>query len=239
MKRHAALFLAAALLTACSVLGEAPESTPSPYLEDRSTLTGVPCAAPCWQGLLVGKSTEGDVRAALARLTFIDQHAVTWSSRESALSLDTREWVPATEVSAACLRYPHQPCLMIQLVEGVVTGIVLQPNYDLKVGDVLTHLGTPDYLANEPLATEVIWCQFHLVWNQKQLVLSSQIFKGIPPDACDSLRTTGRVPGSLQLVEISYLSPRAVAWYARRYFEYYTLSLSTPDPLVVPITPLP
>ncbi len=48
-----------------------PAFTPSPDQMDKSPFTGVPCAAPCWQGLEVGKSSESEVTSVLSTLTFI------------------------------------------------------------------------------------------------------------------------------------------------------------------------
>jgi hypothetical protein len=50
--------------------------TPLPEQMDQSPFTGTPCAAPCWHGLEVGKSSEDEVISVLSTLTFINQDSI-------------------------------------------------------------------------------------------------------------------------------------------------------------------
>jgi len=68
--------LLVAVSTGCVAWGWRVAPTPTPTLEptliDWSILTGLPCAAPCWYGLEVGRSTKSDILATARPLSFID-----------------------------------------------------------------------------------------------------------------------------------------------------------------------
>ena len=61
-----------------SITQETPTqaATTDPGLVDDSLLTDIPCKAPCWYGLELGKSTEADVLTTLHELSFIDPNRI-------------------------------------------------------------------------------------------------------------------------------------------------------------------
>src|SRR5947207_7639708 len=50
-------------------------STPSAEQVDKNPFPGIPCAAPCWHGLQINKSSKEDVLSTLDRLPFIDHNS--------------------------------------------------------------------------------------------------------------------------------------------------------------------
>ena len=67
-----------ALLTGCSsLLPITAEPLPTAII-DKSPFTDVPCSAPCWHGLVIGKSSESQVRSTLSALPFLDQSTIQY-----------------------------------------------------------------------------------------------------------------------------------------------------------------
>ena len=67
-----AFWFAAVLLGACGWQVATPTNEPPRELTDRSLLTGLPCEAPCWQGLILGLTTKAESLAVAQTLSFID-----------------------------------------------------------------------------------------------------------------------------------------------------------------------
>ena len=67
-----------ALLTGCSsLLPVTAEPLPTAII-DKSPFTDVPCSAPCWHGLVIGKSSASEVRSTLSVLPFINQKTIRY-----------------------------------------------------------------------------------------------------------------------------------------------------------------
>jgi|WetSurSiteA1Bulk_404760.scaffolds.fasta_scaffold37010_1 hypothetical protein len=194
----------AALLNGCSVI----KSTPSPEQVDRSPFTGIPCAAPCWHSLLIGKSAENDVINVLPSLTFIDQKSVKVSKRDWLEKIDFSGSAPGMVVYANCI-YPNgKLCLSLTVVDDVLTNIVIDLNYDITVDEAIKYLGNPDRVVYRNSGAEWIICYVDLIWGSKQLVLTSRRFEGYEEFErnCGVVRDTGKVPSSLLLSEVGYVS---------------------------------
>src|SRR5258706_6389132 len=101
--------IAAALLFACA------KPTLPPQQMDKSPFTGTPCAAPCWRGLAVGKSSEDSVMSTLPTLTFIDQNTIQ-VFRGSRPTIDNSAFAPGMEVTASCVQ-SNQQCLSLTVLE--------------------------------------------------------------------------------------------------------------------------
>jgi hypothetical protein len=69
---------------------------------EKSLFVGVPCSAPCWQVLSIGKSNESDVRATLLKLAFIDQDTINFHEM-SMPSINPGVYAPGVEITAACV----------------------------------------------------------------------------------------------------------------------------------------
>ena len=201
--------LIAALLSGCSA--PKPISPLPPDQVDKSPFTGIPCAAPCWHGLTVGKSTESDVTTTLGTLTFIDQKTINSHRMPSMPSTDPSIWAQGAEITADC-KYDERPCLTLRVVEDVLTEIVIELNYEIEVNAAIGYLGQPDYVGYRNLGAEQIRCEIDLVWSKKQLVLVSALFEG--PDEveknCSKLRHTGKIAPNLQISNVRYLSAPAI-----------------------------
>lgn len=183
-------------------------STPAPSLAemDKSPFTGIPCEAPCWQGLEVGKSSESDVLSVLPNLSFIDQGTVIVNQVPSMPSLDPKVWTNGVRLTASCL-HPKKQCLTLMIADNVLTDIEIKLNYEISVEETIEFLGTPSYLGYVNLGAEKVMCDVYLVWMDKNLILSSR-FEGPKnmDNTCRVIHDTGRIFSNLIISNVKYSS---------------------------------
>ena len=185
-----------------------PFDTPSVEQMDKSPFAGIPCAAPCWYNLEVGKSSENDVIALLPTLTFIEQDSIQMF-RTSMPNYDFTASAPGVNIVASCV-HSNEECLDLRVVDDVLTKIVVELNYEIKVDEAIGYLGNPNYIGYDNIGSERVICEVYLVWSDTRLVLAST-FEGIEgSDAveknCHVVRDTGKVPSNLLILEARYLS---------------------------------
>jgi hypothetical protein len=103
---------------------------------DRSFLTDEPCAAPCWYGLVPGKSSKDDAPRVLAELPFVNQATI----REESYELYGRE-----EIAITC-QFKNQNGfgVGINIYDDIVRQISLA-SHGLNLEDVAQKLGDPDH----------------------------------------------------------------------------------------------
>lgn len=193
------------LLFGCS------KTTPSPNQVDKSPFTGIPCAAPCWHGLLIGKSNENEVASTLQTLTFIDQNSVYYHKMTSMSTLNPGVFGEGVEIRADCVSSKKQ-CLSIQVVENILTQISIKLNYQFNVEEALRNLGNPDYIGFDRAGGEQTACRVFLIWSKKRLLLASETFKGLSAAEknCFQIRETGKISPSLLISEVRYTSTAAI-----------------------------
>ena len=102
---------------------------------DRRILTGDPCAAPCWQGIVPGEKMAP--KEALRLVRGLPHVIEAWLAMESDHATVTWVWP----------RWPEQEHLLlnsIDLVAETVIAIDIQPEFKLFVEDVITEYGAPE-----------------------------------------------------------------------------------------------
>ena len=176
----------------------------APELMDKSPFIGDPCAAPCWHGLEIAKSTESEVVSTLKSLSFIDQETLKIKS-SSGPSFDPKITVPGKWITADCLR-PQTHCLDVDIADGKLRDIKSILNYKITFDEIVKDIGNPDKVVRTDYSAEIIACYIRLVWVQKQLVLVSKRFTGAK--GCDYSQTavsSGLVEASLEIEEVDFL----------------------------------
>jgi hypothetical protein len=186
-----------------------PLVTLSPEQVDNSPFTGIPCAAPCWRGLEVGKSTEKDALEIVATLTFINQESVQVYRRPSMPDYHIMDSGPGIEIDANCIN-SEKICLNLTTANDVVQKIVVGLNYEIGPDEAIAYLGTPDVVVVLPIGSEIFVCDVDLVWKNSRLVLTSTFradtdLEGVKK-YCDGISNTAKVPSSLLISEARYLS---------------------------------
>lgn len=181
--------------------------TPLPSQIDKSLFTGVPCEAPCWYGLEIGKSNEDDVLVTLATLSFLKQDTININPVTSMPSIDSSIWSDGVRITADCT-YPQKHCITVNVVDDILTKIEVELNYDIDVNEVVENLGKPDYIGYGMLGGERIICEVYLVYQDKRTVLVSQKFEGhkTVEKYCGTIRDTGKVMSTLVVPRIRYMS---------------------------------
>jgi hypothetical protein len=208
------LLLLVAVLAGCGTggWGVAPTPTLEPSLIDSSILTGVPCAAQCWYGLEIGRSTKADILATARTLSFIDPQAIT-EEPSGYFDPSTRANVAATIIHLDCRQPEGAPCAGLLVVNDVLKQIYLFPPPSLSFGQAVAHLGPPDYVAPSAVAGSTGLCNVVLVWKQRniEVFFRSDIYGGPPPKRdqvrCEDVHSSKDVSPNLPVGQMVYSSP--------------------------------
>ena len=180
-------------------------STLEPTLIDWSILTDLPCAAPCWYGLEVGRSTKPGILATARTLSFIDPNGITEEPYRYFHS-STQEYIPATFIRLNCRQAEGGTCTGLVVVNDVLKEIHLWPPPGLTLSQAVAHLGPPDYL--EPLARiESTLCDVALIWTQRGIWIA--YLNGSPQSRvrCQEVHGSRDVSPNLPAEQIIYSSP--------------------------------
>jgi hypothetical protein len=200
--------LAVVALISCRAEGREFTLTPTPTLEpsliDSSILTGLPCAAPCWYGLEIGRSTKSDILATARTLSFIDSKEFPedpfyyWDPSK-------RADVVATLIRLRCRSPERGPCASLVVLNNVLKEIYLSPPPAFTLGQAVVYLGPPDYF--EPLARiESTLCDVALIWKQRGIWIAFR--SGSPQKVqCRDVHGSKDVSPNLLVAQIIYGSP--------------------------------
>jgi hypothetical protein len=134
---------------------------------DRSFLTKIPCAAPCWYGLTPGVSVLDDVYNVLEQLPFIEKNSIIekeayWLNDENALF-----------ITYGCIYDTSQKsgCGNLTIYNGKLLSINMRIAYELRFKDVVTQIGNPSYAS---YFMEIDGCRISLIWNTKNISATSK-----------------------------------------------------------------
>lgn len=197
-----------------------PAFTPSLEQMDKSPFTGIPCAAPCWHGLEVGKSSESDVISVMPSLTFINQDSIQMF--RTSMPGNDGIYGPGVKIVAGyvhpiedcvesrIVNYSTRNCLELIIVDDILTKIVVGLNYEIKPDEAIRYLGNPDYVGYDNIGSEKVICEVYLAWSSSKLMLASTFIGTQGSDAveknCYIVRATGKIPYSFLISEARYLS---------------------------------
>jgi hypothetical protein len=171
-------------------------------LVDNSFLDENPCQAPCWYDLELGKSTESEVRLTLRNLSFIDASNIEEHSSSYWDSTENMN-VQAKLIAARCVNPTNQICASMIIAGGNLKSIILFPNQNISVSQVVDHLGDPDYFQLLPSFT--MGCSVRLVWKQKQIIIS--LSSKMASSLCGELRDGKSIDPTLRINSIEYVIP--------------------------------
>lgn len=175
---------------------------------DRSLLSDLPCAAPCWQGITPGRTTDKEALSILNNSKYVNQKSVT---------------VHGTSEVGGCVwdwRVPYkwiQPSISWQ--EGIVEEITMGLTFDVTVKDAIDKFGLPDAVMVVPSGTPERW-----YW----IVILYYWEKGLEFRAYTKVYSDSFVP-STEVGTITYFAPTTME--TRIVNEYQDLSESATDKL--------
>ena len=197
--------LLVALVTGCAAWGWGVAPTPTPTLDpsliDSSILTGIPCAAPCWHGLKIGRSTKSDILATARSLSFIDskefpeEPSYYWDPSK-------RADVVGTLIHLDCRRLEGGPCAGLLVVNDVLKEIFLFPPPALTLGEAVAHLGPPDYVRRMTLQSNVRLCDIALIWKERGIWTAFR--NGSSQVRCQDVHSSKDVSPNLPVAQIIY-----------------------------------
>jgi len=224
------LFLFYTLITAgCGAQNATPTSSPDPVNNDsvdKSPFTGIPCAAPCWHGLEVGKSHEKDVLSTIPRLNFIDRKSVYFRVLPSMNTVDNpRVFGKGIVIYSNCINSEVR-CLTIQVVEDILTEISIVLNYQINIGEAIDYLGNPNYVGFSEASGGPATCRVYLIWSEKSLVLESNIVDDLngTEKNCPEVGDAGKISHDLLISEVRYMSAATIeelhSSSANEFFEF-------------------
>ena len=204
--------LAGVMVSGCTLPSSTESATIDPALTDRSILTGKPCDAPCWYGIIVGASTEEDMIDTVSALPFLDPESM------SSQAADYYDWsasitAPGRMYYLKCRASGGGTCAAILAAEGVVKQVILRPNYILSFSDVVAELGDPESVRFTPLGFER-QCQLVLQWSSKGIMIFGDVIHDARATECDRLHTSllrgERIDPSTRATDVWYVLPQDV-----------------------------
>ncbi|MEJ2353032.1 MAG: hypothetical protein P8Y03_24860 [Anaerolineales bacterium] len=170
-----------------------PTVTLNPSLMDRSLLTGEPCPAPCWYGLELGKTTKEQALERVKTLSFIDPTHISETDYQYSWG-EPQERDISVLVSLPCRQPQEDTCAKLEFVDNLLKAIYPIPNYSLSFGDVVAHLGPPDYFRLGPVYPDgPQQCLAVLIWKERSIWVS--YFSG-PNDKKENQVKCGKQDGT-------------------------------------------
>ncbi|HUW96180.1 MAG TPA: hypothetical protein VMW58_10370 [Anaerolineae bacterium] len=128
---RAAHLLSVTILMACLAACRAGEATAI----DKSLLTGQPCGPPCWQGLVPGVSTEGQIEDFVSESDYVDDHYRDMHGGETII------WWQAAPGGR-----DQGTTNAFGIREGVLSSMVVSLDYELTLDQLLARYGPPEKL---------------------------------------------------------------------------------------------
>lgn len=171
--RMVLILLVLLVMTACSIdySGNVPTLIPVPIeLQDRSWLTGKPCAPPCWYGMYIDESTEQDVMEVIDTLPFVVSDEVSVSN-SGFTNLMSKERSISTDIKVPKI---GNSFVLLRIGEGVLYQIKFSLNYPISISEVVNEIGAPDeLLINPDFNTE--YCDVEFFWLSQQLIVITRL----------------------------------------------------------------
>jgi hypothetical protein len=201
-------------LTGCASWGwgATPPPTLDPSLIDSSILTGIPCAAPCWYGLEVDRSTKADILATARTLSFVDSKEFP-EELSSYFDPSKQAEVGASLIRLNCRQPEGGTCASLLVVNDVLKEIYLLPLPSLSFGQVVPHLGPPEYVRVFPVEGNPALCDIALIWKQRGIwvAFSNGAFLNGSPQKeqvrCQAVHSSKDLSPNLPVDQIIYGSP--------------------------------
>ena len=187
--------LAAVVLSAC-------QATPDPLI-DRSLATGEPCAAPCWQGLHIGKSSLANITTVLQQLPFVDADSIQqFSAGAVDVSGETQ-----VQVDWHCLHPRLRWCGSALLTGDRLEHLRMMVNFPWTLADAVQRLGQPSYVGYDDYGPGG-QCYISLYWADKGVsIRGAGLLKPCPTPA-EAERRLGPNP-NIRVISVTYTSPTA------------------------------
>lgn len=163
---------------------------------DNSFLTSVPCAPPCWYGLIPGEATKTDVLETLTELPFVDNASVR--EYNTVWNLDNS----AQSIRFGCVHPKEEGCGAALISDEQLKELWLTVNFPLDVETVINKLGLPTYIDYGVLHPEVGGCFVFLIWPDNGIGANYSDAKS--EWLCQAIQAKHGLPRNIKITEIVY-----------------------------------
>ena len=205
----------AAVLAGCIPLTPEAKPTVVTALTDRSFHAGDPCEAPCWQGLILGISTEEQLLDVASRLSFIHGAQPSTSHpgyRDRQLGKD----MSATMYHFACIEPERTTCVAALVADGVLRQVILGPNYDQSFAKAVKRHGAPEFVRYIPTGSDDR-CRVVLQWSERGIMAFGAWEAESAGADCEAIHAGlvegNKIDGSILITDVWYVLPQDILGY--------------------------
>ena len=213
-----------ALLFVFAACSPPPELRDNSLLQDQSLLTGEPCEAPCWRGIVPGETSWRDALAILEDEPDLDAPQIQDDEASGAIVAEFQQ-----AGGAPC-------CQMFSETGEKVDILFMRLAPTTTLGELIDRWGEPSYLVGSPFSENQ--AIMNLIYPEIPLVVYAFV-EG---------ETTGRLSASSELVGVLYLKQSDMdlllqtsnlnVWAGMDSFQVYASSTYALTPSVT-LTPTP
>ncbi len=190
---------------------------------DESFLTDEPCAAPCWQGIVPGVSTQADVVQVLEASIFVKPDSVeTTTMKVDCGPSAYTSWNTSREQPRPMAWDPYN---RIFLRGGTVLYVRLHPDQHITLGDVVAKLGPPDRVHASLGGYEARGYQVTVDYPALGVTVACFMYP-VDPDEVLQGPGAGRLSADMPVTEIIYYAPRPLPELLSDVFCYPPKSVS-------------
>jgi hypothetical protein len=138
---------------------------------DTSWLSGEPCSPPCWYGLRVGYTEQEEALMLITQIPSLSYDDV--DEFQSQYWDPVEDKVKASEIiSIPCKDPKDKICSQLEFVDGILSRIVLFPNFPITFSTAVNRIGEPKYITARPIYPEIGNCEVRLVWLNRNMMIS-------------------------------------------------------------------
>jgi hypothetical protein len=153
-------FLLFIVLISCSQLNLKDEN--DAYI-DHSLITGIPCEAPCWYGLELGKSDLEDIHETLTGLDFVDQSRIS----EQPNAQDGQTNSKSKSILFDCIYPTKEMCGYIETAQdGTINYMSFDIAYPLTIEMLIGKLGQPQHYSVYSGVPQFGVCDLQIYWGK-------------------------------------------------------------------------
>lgn len=173
-------------------------------LVDRSLLTDVPCAAPCWQGIVPGTTTSSQALEILENSPYVKQGSIRTGSRDGSGRATWYYTIPGF--------YGENE---ITWEDNIVQDISLSIAYEMTLSDLIDKFGSPEALVADSCPLQQACFTVNLFYSQVGMSVGCSVDLGTP-----------RIEPTTRIHSVSFYIPMSVEeryMYLYRYGEPQTV----------------
>lgn len=195
------------LVVSCSLPGIDDKSIEAKsILNDESWLTGIPCEAPCWHGLIPGITQREELGSIIKDSPYILLDDA--DEKENVFyDITTKENVSGYEIWLKCKKDPGYWCVFLQFRENILYEMIIPLESEVTMEKAIENLGMPDGFLSNRINAETKGCDLALLWKDRQMFLRyyEETFV-FGDDLCDRIAEANyKVPPELVIQEVSIM----------------------------------